>query len=311
MHIPVLAEPALEWLRVREDGVYVDCTVGGGGHSALIAARLTTGRLIGLDRDPTAVETARARLSPFGCATVLHGNYGDLAAVLGGLGIRAVQGVLLDAGISAMQLEDPFRGFSFQQEGPLDMRMDPNRGPTAAEFLASIDEEGLAGVLKRYGDLRGARRIAAAILRRRQRSGLATTRDLVEAVSEAFPFLRGRPEETRTVFQAVRIAVNDELRWLEAGTTQAIDVLAPEGRLVAISFHSGEDRIVKRILRDASRPRIERLPDGRTVREARPRLRLLTPKPVRPSPEEVHANPRATSASLRAAERLADEGDAA
>ena len=294
----------MAWLAVRPGGTYVDCTVGLAGHAARIATALKGGRLIALDRDPASVALARERLDPFHNVTVLHRNYGDLGAVLDELGVEQVDGILIDAGVSSTQLDDPDRGFSFQKEGPLDMRLDPTSGPTALERLATISEPELARVLKEYGDVGPARRIAAAIVRRRGGPGLETTKDLAEAIAEALPFVRDRlPEETRTCFMAIRMLVNDELRWLEIGLDQAIDALAPAGRLVVIAFHSGEDRVVKRVLRDAGRPRRERYPDGRTRAIHAPRLAVLTRRPVRPSAEEVRENPRARSARLRAGER--------
>lgn len=303
-HVPVLAEAALAWLNVRPDGIYVDCTAGAGGHSAMIAERLTSGRLVALDRDPLAVGMARERLARLPRATVIHRNYGELGDVLHELGIGPVDGVLLDAGLSSMQLDAADRGFTFQANGPLDMRMDTSRGPSAAEYLASVDETELQRVLKDYGDVGPVRRIVAAIVAHRRANALATTQDLVDAVSEALDFVRGVPQETRTVFQAIRIAVNEELRWLESGLTDAISVLAPLGRLVVITFHSGEDRIAKNVLRDASRTQRELHPDGRVRQSFPPLLKILTPKPVLPTDEEVHANPRAHSAKLRAAERI-------
>lgn len=304
MHIPVLAEEALTWLNVREDGVYVDCTAGAGGHSALIAERLTTGRLIALDRDAAAVETARRRLAGFDCARVIHTNHGRLREALAEAGIERVDGVLLDAGLSNMQLDTPSRGFSFQQDGPLDMRMDTEEGVTAAEYLASVSGSELIRVLKEYGDIGPARRIADAVIRRRDKGAMNTTRDLADAVAEALPFVTGVPEETRTVFQAVRIAVNDELRWLDEGVRQAVGVLNAGGRFVGISFHSGEDRIIKNVLRAASRPFRELRPDGRVQRTTPALVKVLTPKPVEPTDGEMRRNPRARSARLRAAERL-------
>ena len=309
-HIPVLAAAALDWLGIKGDGVYVDCTAGLAGHSTLIASRLTTGRLIALDRDPASVEIARDRLAGFPNAVVVHGNYGELKAVLAGLGVNEADGVLIDAGFSSMQLEDARRGFTFQQEGPLDMRLDTTSGETAGEFLASVGEVELARILKEYGDVRPARRIAAAIVRRRDRGAMATTGDLAGAVCEALDFVSGQPDEVRTVFQAIRIAVNDELRWLQKGMEEAIDVLRPGGRLVAIAFHSGEDRIIKNVLRDASRPRRDLYPDGRVRSVRPPRVRILTAKPVKPGAAEVARNPRSKSALLRAAEKL-EQGGAA
>ncbi len=306
-HIPVLAGAALEGLCVQADGVYMDCTAGAGGHSALIAEVLAKGhgRLIALDRDPAAIERTRARLAPFLRATVLHRNFGELSKVLDELEVVHIDGVLFDVGLSSLQLDDPLRGFSFEKDGPLDMRMDPTCGATAREFLAEVSEGNLVQVLRAYGDVRPAKRIAAAIVRRRDAGRLEGTQDLAESVAEALDLVHGVPEETRTVFQAIRIAVNDELRWLKAGLHQAIAALAPGGRLVCIAFHSGEDRIVKNVLRNASRPHQERNPDGRVLRTSPRQVRLVTRKPVRPTADEIRANPRAQSGRLRIAERLA------
>jgi 16S rRNA (cytosine1402-N4)-methyltransferase len=311
VHIPVLAGPVIEWLRVRPTGTYVDCTAGAGGHAALVAERLTTGRLIALDRDPAAVALASERLSPYPQAMVCHRNYSELAAVLAELGVDNVDGVLVDAGVSSMQLDQPRRGFSFQAEGPLDMRMDTTQGATAAQWLASTDMPTLMRSLRTYGDVGPAKRIASAILRRSDREGLETCQDLVAAVCEALPFVSGVPEEVRQVFQAVRIAVNDELGALKKGLDEAVAALAPHGRVVAIAFHSGEDRIVKNVLRDAARRRRELYPDGRVKAVEAPILKVLTKKPVQPDAEEARANPRSRSARLRAAERLAEPEEAA
>jgi 16S rRNA (cytosine1402-N4)-methyltransferase len=254
---------------------------------------------------------ARERLAEYSNVTVLHRNFGELAEVLKEFGIDRIDGALIDAGYSSMQLDDAQRGFSFQEEGPLDMRMDRTAGPTAAQWLAEVSEPELARVLREYGDVGPARRIARAIHRRRDSQGLRTTRDLVEAVADALDFVHGMPEETRTVFQAVRMAVNDELRWLEAGLRAGLEVLAPGGRIVVISFHSGEDRIVKNTFRAASRVQRELYPDGRVRARIPARIRILTPKPVQPGPEEVRNNPRAHSARLRAVEGLVEEGGTA
>lgn len=302
-HVPVLARVALDWLRVREDGVYVDCTVGAGGHAALMAQRTSCGRVIALDRDPLAVETARSRLAAFPQVTVVHANYGDLRKVLAEQGLAKVDGILFDAGMSGMQLDDPSRGFSFQGEGPLDMRMDPGQELTAERYLARVTEPELTRVLSEYGDVRRARRIAASIVRRGSEGRLRTTGDLVDAIREALRIERKIPEEARTVFQAIRIAVNDEYRLLESGLRQAIECLAPFGRLVAISFHSGEDRIVKRVFQEAGSVRRELYPDGRVARTLPAVLDILTPRPVQPSQAERRSNPRARSARLRAAMR--------
>lgn len=303
-HLPVLAGPAIEWLRVRPDGVYVDCTVGAAGHALPIAVRLTTGQLITLDRDPHAVALARDRLAEFACATVHHRNFAQLALLLHDLGVAHADGILYDLGLSSMQLEDRARGFAFQLEGPLDMRMDTTQPLTAADYLARVSEQELARALKLYGDVRPPRRIAAAVVQRRSEGRLQSTTDLREAVRNALGLVRGLPEEVRTVFQAIRIAVNDELNALTSSLQQAINLLTPGGRLVVISFHSGEDRIVKNMFRQASRKRYELYPNGRVREEVPPSLRTLTRKPVRPDEAECRANPRAQSARLRAAERL-------
>ena len=303
VHVPVLASEVLQWLKVRKRGVYVDCTVGDGGHAALIARELDGGRVIGLDRDPSSVETARRRLSEFSGVTVLHRNYGALAGVLHELGVETVDGILIDAGFSSAQLDDPARGFSFQADGPLDMRLDPTQSVTAAQFLASVNERELAETLRTYGDVGPVRRIARSILRRRDDHKLHTTRDLAEAVAEALDFVKGEPAEIRTVFQALRIAVNEEYRWLEACVRQGVDALASGGRLVALSYHSGEDRIVKNVFRELAHERRDEYPDGRVRTRLPACARVLTPKPVRPSEEEIRRNSRAHSAKLRVVER--------
>lgn len=305
-HVPVLAGAALEYLRVREEGVYVDCTAGAGGHASLIAQQLgPSGRLIAIDRDPVAVALATDRLAPYRQAEVHRGNLGALGAILGELGIERVDGVLIDAGVSSMQLDRAERGFSFQEEGPLDMRMGPDAKSTAAEYLSQVEESELARVLREYGDLKKAKRIAAAICRRRDAGTLETTKDLADTVGEVFDFVQGTPMETRRVFQSIRIAINDELGALKAGLEQGIDALAPEGRIVSISFHSGEDRVVKNVLRSGSQAHNELYPDGRVKEVHAARLRLLTSKPILPSEDEIDQNPRAQSAKLRAAERIA------
>lgn len=306
VHIPVMAQAVLDGLQVRAGGTYVDGTVGGGGHAELMAEAIRGGRLIALDRDPESVARAQARLARFPGVTLLHRNYGELAQVLEELGIESVDGVLIDAGLSSIQLDDPRRGFTFQEEGPLDMRMDASKGQTAAQYLSRVREDELAQTLRLYGDVGPVRRIARSIVKRAKSNTMQTTRDLAEAVSEALDFVHGTPEETRTVFQAIRIAVNEEYAWLEAGLRQAIDVLAPKGRLAVISFHSGEDRIAKQVLQQASRPQEIRWPDGRIRERVAPIMRVLTPKPVLPDTEETRKNPRAHSARLRVAERLGD-----
>lgn len=297
----------IDGLRIRADGTYVDGTAGAGGHASLIAQRLDGGRLIALDRDPAAVALATARLAAYPCAKVVHANYSELSRVLAEEGVARLDGVLIDAGCSSMQLDQRERGFSFEGTAPLDMRMDPSSGVPASAFLRSLDEEALAQVLWEYGDLRQSRRIAKVIHARSERGELNTTADLVAAVKEALPFVTGVPEEVRTVFQAIRIAVNEELRHLHEGVRQAIDALAPGGRLAVLTFHSGEDRVVKQLFQDASRERRTFRPDGRVESRVAPEVVLVTRKPLTPGSDELHQNPRAKSAKLRVVERAKGE----
>ncbi len=305
MHVTVLAEEAVEWLHVHPEGVYVDGTAGLGGHTLRIAEKLSEGgRVFGLDRDLRAVEKAQERVRMYPQATILHRNYDRLGEVLQEIGTPLVDGILIDAGLSSMQLDDPARGFTFQEEGPLDMRMDRSSGASAEDWLAEVDETELATVLKQYGDIRKAKSMAAAICRWRKTSGITTTADLVAAVKSALPFVQGVPEETRTVFQAIRIAVNDELRSLADFMIQAINALKPGGRLVCISFHSGEDRIMKQAMKAAGKDYRELHPDGRLKELIPARVKVLTPKPISPSEQEIAENSRAASAKLRAVERV-------
>lgn len=304
MHVPVLAQACIDWLQVKADGTYVDCTVGAGGHAAMIAERIDTGRLIAFDRDPDAAATASERLAEFPFAEVHHRNYGDLAIALQELGIVSVDGFLIDAGMSSMQLNDPERGFSFQEEGPLDMRMDTTKGETAAQWLATIATNDLAAMLKEFGDVGPAKRIAQAIHERTKTGTLLTTRDLKEAVKEVLGKAFDKSAVTRQTFQAIRIAVNQELSALDQAIPAAIELLKPEGRLVVIAFHSGEDRIVKQHFQTYSRKQRVRNPDGTDAEVRPPLIRILTKKPQQPTAKEIAANPRAQSAKLRAAERL-------
>jgi 16S rRNA (cytosine1402-N4)-methyltransferase len=303
-HAPVLLEEAVEGLAVRSAGVYVDCTFGRGGHSRLILARLgPDGRLIALDRDPEAVRAASEIDDPR--FTIIHGAFGELAERLKAIGITRVHGVLLDLGVSSPQLDAGERGFSFMLDAPLDMRMDTTQGPTAAEWLATASEEKIREVIKTYGEERFAKSIAAAIVAARARGPLGTTRQLAALVAEAVPTREPRQDPATRTFQALRIHVNQELEELSLVLPQCVELLAPGGRLVAISFHSLEDRIVKRFMREQSQA--DRLPPKLAVRARdlpQPRLRLVG-KARRASEGEVAANPRARSAIMRIAERTA------
>jgi 16S rRNA (cytosine1402-N4)-methyltransferase len=287
-HVPVLLQPALELLAIRPDGIYVDATFGAGGHSRAILERLSSGRLVALDADPSAI--ARAADLPDSRLTFVSANFRDLAGVLDRCGIAAVDGVLFDLGVSSMQFDDAQRGFSLGKSAPLDMRMNPQEGRSAYDVLAHASEGELADIFHQYGEERFARRIAHAIVERRSVGELPTTTTEFASLVSGVVHRRGRRERLHPatrVFQALRIAVNDELGALRDGLSSAVDRLRTAGRVVAISFHSLEDRIVKRTLRDDER------------------LDVLTKKPMLPDRNEIAENPRARSAKLRAARRKA------
>jgi len=301
-HSPVLLHAAVTSLKVRPDGIYVDCTFGRGGHSREILARLgTRGRLIAMDRDQAAFE-ARGEIDDERLQLV-HENFGDLRKVLRAHRIAQVDGILLDLGMSSLQLDDARRGFSFRFDAPLDMRMDTSCGATAAEWLAGADELELREIIRNYGEERFAKQIAAAIVAARARVPVATTRELARIVAQVVRTREpGQNPATRT-FQALRIHVNQELEELTRVLPQCVAALTPGGRLVAISFHSLEDRIVKRFLRAHSQP--PQLPKRLPLRAAelpQPQLKLIG-KMQRPSADEIAANPRARSAVMRVAER--------
>ncbi len=302
-HITVMLEEAVEGLAVKPSGIYVDCTFGRGGHSRKILEKLgVNGRLIALDRDIAAVDSAAsiqdARFQ------MVHQHFAGLEDALAALGVKAVDGVLLDLGISSPQIDEGERGFSFRFDGPLDMRMDQTVGRTAAEFIAEATEQKLAEVIKTYGEERFAKQIARAIVA--QRAGgnaIATTKQLAKIVADAIPKIEpGQDPATRT-FQALRIYLNQELEELSLVLPQCLKVLAPEGRLAVISFHSLEDRIVKQFVR-AEQDRDD-LPANFPVRAKdlpQPRMKAIG-KAIKPSAEEVKRNPRSRSAVLRVAER--------
>ncbi|MEY4959959.1 MAG: hypothetical protein RL610_138 [Pseudomonadota bacterium] len=311
MHTTVLLHEALDALAVKPDGVYVDGTYGRGGHSRLILERLGgSGRLIAFDKDPMAVTAGRVlkdlRFS------IVHNRFSQISQVLRDLGVEQVDGVLMDLGVSSPQLEQATRGFSFRLDGPLDMRMDTSQGQTAAEWLASVSEAHLREIIKNYGEERFAKQIARAIVAARSQEQIVTTIRLSEIVASAVRACSHKRENkqnpaTRT-FQAIRIHLNQELEELSMTLPQCVEMLKPGGRLVAISFHSLEDRIVKRFIREAADP--DKLPRGvpfRTQEVQRltcQRLRLIG-KAIRPTEVEVAKNPRARSAVMRVAERVA------
>jgi 16S rRNA (cytosine1402-N4)-methyltransferase len=318
-HLPVLVDEAVAALLPGcsggspaapggQTGVFVDCTLGGGGHAEALLRAAPGVRLVGLDRDGEALEAARRRLAPFADRSVLmNQRFGNLSAALAEAGAHDVQGILYDLGVSSVHLDRAERGFSYRIPGALDMRMDPSGGPSAADVVNGYPEAELASVIARFGEERFARRIAAAIVRRRASRPFESTTDLAEVVRDAIPAATRRSggHPARRTFQALRIEVNDELGELRESLPQAIDALAPGGRLAVISYHSLEDRITKRAFAaGAAGCRCPRdLPV--CVCGARAVLRVVTRKPILPAPAELQANPRASSARLRVAERVA------
>ena len=305
-HKPVLLDEALAALAVRGDGCYVDGTFGRGGHSGAILGRLgPAGHLLAIDQDEDAVSSAREQFGDDPRFSVARASFADLDKVVNARGIGGqVDGVLLDLGVSSPQLDDADRGFSFLRDGPLDMRMDQRQATSAADWIARASESEISSVLQRFGEERHARRIARAIVAARRESPIRTTRRLADIVAAANPaWERDKHPATRT-FQAIRIHINQELSAIEACLPQAVKVLKLGGRLAVITFHSLEDRLVKQFFRNAARG--DRFPKGLPVPadRLRPTLRLLG-KPVAPSAPEVARNPRARSARLRAAERIA------
>lgn len=304
-HVPVLLGPAISGLSLKEGGCYIDGTFGRGGHAGEILQQLgPDGRLLAIDRDPDAIAAAPASLLADPRLTLINGTFSEVRTYATERGLLGqVDGLLLDLGVSSPQLDEARRGFSFRAEGPLDMRMDPTSGQSAADWLQSVDSQTLSKVLKEFGEERFARRIARAIVAARESAPIRTTTELADLVSKAAPAPKKRRHPATKTFQAIRIFINRELDELKAALKETIDLLAPGGRLAVISFHSLEDRVVKRFMREASRePEHYRgLPD--IPREFRPPLKTIG-KASAPSDDEVAANPRARSSRLRVAERI-------
>jgi 16S rRNA (cytosine1402-N4)-methyltransferase len=322
-HQPVLRQEVVEWLRPEREGTIVDCTVGLGGHAEALLEASTKVRVVGIDRDTEALEIAERRLASFGARfRAVHGNFRDIAEVLAGIGVSEVAGVLADLGVSSLQFDKAERGFSFGADAPLDMRMDTGSGETAAELIESMTEGELADLIFEYGEERGSRKIARAIVRARQKEPITTTSQLADIVVRALNIPgRWRIHPATRTFQAIRIAVNQEMQALESFLPAAISMLGPGARLAVISFHSLEDRIVKRrFLLESGRclcnlegrgpmeqaPRKE-VEEGGVVCSrcgAAKRVQVLTRKPQRATREEIERNPRSRSALLRVCERF-------
>ncbi len=301
-HISVLHDACIEGLRIKPDGTYIDATLGGAGHAGSIAERLTSGHLYGLDRDGDALAAAGERLAPYrDRVTLVKTDFRDMAAHIKG----PVDGVLFDLGVSSFQLDEPERGFSYLQDAPLDMRMDRTAGLTAYHVVNEFAREELKRIIADYGEERFAGPVAAAIVRERGKKPIETTLELAEIVASAVPNAkRERQHPAKRTFQAIRIAVNDELAAVEEGIRAAVDLLAPGGRVLVITFHSLEDRIVKTAFR--------KLSNGCTcppefpvcVCGAKPVVRIVNHKPIVPSATELEENPRSRSAKLRIAEKI-------
>lgn len=306
-HKPVLLNECLEALNIRPDGIYVDGTLGRAGHAREIVRRLTTGRLIAIDRDKAALDAAPARLEGYmDKVTLVRGNFGDLKAILASLDVAGVDGMLFDLGVSSPQLDDGSRGFSYLQDAPLDMRMDQSAPLTAREVVNGWDREELKRILWQYGEERYSGPIAAAIARQREQRPIETTGELAELIREAMPAKARREKQhpAKRSFQAIRIAVNDELGEVERLLDGALDCLNPGGRLAVISFHSLEDRLVKTAYGSWAKgctcpPDFPVCVCGKT-----PRVKLVGKRPIVSGEEELSGNPRARSAKLRVAEKL-------
>ena len=306
-HRPVLLDECIEALNIRPGGVYLDGTLGRAGHSREIARRLTTGRLICVDRDQAALDAAEERLAPWrDRVTLVHNNFSELDAILDGLGLAGADGMLFDLGVSSPQLDDPSRGFSYQHDAPLDMRMDRTDTLTARAVVNQWPQEELRRILWQYGEERYAPAIAGAIARARDQKPIETTGELVDVIKSALPAaaLREKQHPAKRSFQAIRIAVNDELGAVDRMVRSAVPRLNPGGRLAVISFHSLEDRIVKNALAEFARG-CTCPPDFPVcVCGKKPQVRLVNRKPIVSGPAELEENPRARSAKLRVAEKL-------
>ncbi len=303
-HRPVLVEASIAALVTRTDGCYLDGTVGGGGHMAGMLERLEAGaRVLGIDRDPQALDAAHRRIGEDSRVVLRQGAFGDLAGIAGEEGMLPLDGILLDLGVSSRQLDDPARGFTYRDDAPLDMRMDPDLSVTAAELLETLSEEEIADVLRQGGEVRKSHRLAHIIARAREAGPIRRSSDLRRLVAEMTPEHRINKELSR-VFQALRIRVNDELGQLESALNGSVEALRPGGRVAVISYHSLEDRMVKHFFRGQA-PGVSPLPKFPVeMPGASPPLRPITGKPITPDEEEITANPRARSARLRVAERI-------
>ena len=306
-HVSVLLNECLEGLNIKPDGIYVDGTLGGAGHSSQIVKRLTTGRLVGIDRDPVALKAAAERLAPYkDNVTLVHSNFCEMAQVLDHLDISAVDGILLDLGVSSPQLDDGQRGFSYMVDAPLDMRMNNEDPLTAHTVVNTWPQDELKRILYTYGEERYAPQIASAICRRREEKPIDTTLELVDVIRSAMPpaALREKQHPAKRSFQAIRIAVNDELGSVERMLEDAVGLLNPGGRLAIITFHSLEDRIVKTAMNDAAKGCTCPPNFPVCICGTKPKVKIISRKPIVATEAELEENPRARSAKLRICEKL-------
>ena len=303
-HIPVMLHEAVDGMNIRPDGVYVDGTAGGGGHSAEILSRLTKGTLYSIDQDPDAIAEVTRRFSDIPNSVILQGNFSEMRSLLAEKGVASVDGVLLDIGVSSHQLDEGARGFSYHEDAPLDMRMSQS-GATAADLVNTMELSELSRVISVYGEEKYAYSIAKGIVRAREDKPIATTLELAEIVRNNVPQKARRDgHPARKTFQAIRIAVNRELEVLEKGLEAAFELLSPAGRLCVTTFHSLEDRVVKQFMKDKAQGCTCPKDFPVCVCGNTPKVRIITRKPILPSEEELSRNPRARSAKLRIAEKL-------
>ncbi|TCW36101.1 16S rRNA (cytosine1402-N4)-methyltransferase [Thermohydrogenium kirishiense] len=304
-HESVLLNETIEYLKVKPDGVYVDGTLGGGGHSYEILRRLPKGRLIAIDRDMDALHAASMRLKDFNNVTFVHDNYKNIKNILKNIDIERIDGAILDLGVSSYQLDEVKRGFSYMHDAPLDMRMDKESALTAEHVVNNYSEDDIAKILFDYGEEKWAKRIAKFIVEERKKRPIKTTFQLVDIIKKAVPASKRRtgPHPAKRTFQAIRIEVNDELKGLDSAIDDFIDVMNPNGRIAIITFHSLEDRIVKNMYKKLENPCAcpKNLP---CTCGKKPVIKIITKKPVTPNKEELETNPRSRSAKLRVAEKL-------
>ncbi|AGB19401.1 16S rRNA (cytosine(1402)-N(4))-methyltransferase RsmH [Thermoanaerobacterium thermosaccharolyticum] len=304
-HESVLLNETIEYLKVKPDGVYVDGTLGGGGHSYEILRRLPKGRLIAIDRDMDALHAASMRLKDFNNVTFVHDNYKNIKNILKNIDIERIDGAILDLGVSSYQLDEVKRGFSYMHDAPLDMRMDKESALTAEHVVNNYSEDDIAKILFDYGEEKWAKRIAKFIVEERKKRPIKTTFQLVDIIKKAVPASKRRtgPHPAKRTFQAIRIEVNDELKGLDSAIDDFIDVMNPNGRIAIITFHSLEDRIVKNMYKKLENPCTcpKNLP---CTCGKKPVIKIITKKPVTPNKEELETNPRSRSAKLRVAEKL-------